>query len=652
MTAQSLWAGIASAGLLGDRPTSPPTPDISLAFYYGIDTLTLYFWNGLAWTAVGGGGGGGSPGGINTQLQYNAAGSFGGISGATSNGAATTFATSGLLLSGSSSGTVTLNAPATGGGTLTLPAGTSSLVSLSATQTLTNKTFTSPVMTDPVLGTPASGDLSNCTGVPGAALTGLGAGVVTWLVTPSSANLAAAVTGETGTGALVFGTSPTLVTPDLGTPSGVILTNGTGLPIASGVTGLGAGIATFLATPSSANLAAAVTGETGTGALVFATSPTLVTPVLGAATGTSLVLGAATLGTSVLAILGQAAAEGATATSPGWYARVTGDTFDRVRVGLNAADIASISFGGGTVARDLFIERAAAATLRLGQADAAAPIAQIVSVQNVVTGTSNTAGANTTFKASNSTGTGAGGSFVFQTAAAGSTGSTPNTLADAVTIDSAKKLTVVGAVQTGSTLIFGTNGNITPQATGVWTLLNNAGTDFNRIQLGGTTSSFPALQRNAAGLRARLADDSANAAFTCAGITCTSVTGSSTISGTTITASADVQAGASNRFLFSGRSGMRSPADGNILFRNNADNDFGLLQFGGTSSSFPALKRSTTSVQGRLADDSAFCPVQGKLTTDTAATTGLTAGVLAATTNATIVLYDSGGQAYRVPCII
>lgn len=46
----------------------------------------------------------------------------------------------------------------------------------------------------------------------------------------------------------------------------------------SNVTGLGSGVSTFLATPSSSNLAAAVTDETGTGALVFATSPTLVTP--------------------------------------------------------------------------------------------------------------------------------------------------------------------------------------------------------------------------------------------------------------------------------------------------------------------------------------------------------------------------------------
>lgn len=85
-------------------------------------------------------------------------------------------------------------------------------------------------------------------------------------------------------------TSPVLTTPNLGTPSAVTLTNATGLPISTGVSGLGAGVATFLATPSSANLASAVTGETGSGALVFATSPTLTTPNIGVATGTSISL--------------------------------------------------------------------------------------------------------------------------------------------------------------------------------------------------------------------------------------------------------------------------------------------------------------------------------------------------------------------------
>lgn len=57
-----------------------------------------------------------------------------------------------------------------------------------------------------------------------------------------------------------------------------------------GITGLGTNVATFLKTPSSANLASAVTDETGTGALVFANTPTLTTPDIGAATGTSLTL--------------------------------------------------------------------------------------------------------------------------------------------------------------------------------------------------------------------------------------------------------------------------------------------------------------------------------------------------------------------------
>ena len=92
------------------------------------------------------------------------------------------------------------------------------------------------------------------------------------------------------TNTLLF-TNSTLTTPILGTPQSGILTNCTGLPVASGISGLGSGVATFLATPSSANLASAVTGETGTGALVFGTSPTLATPTLTSPTMTAPALG-------------------------------------------------------------------------------------------------------------------------------------------------------------------------------------------------------------------------------------------------------------------------------------------------------------------------------------------------------------------------
>jgi len=105
-------------------------------------------------------------------------------------------------------------------------------------------------------------------------VTGLGANVATWLATPTSANLAAAVSDETGSGALVFATSPTLVTPALGTPASGVMTNVTGLPLTTGVTGTlaigngGTGQTTATAAFNALN------PMTTTGDIIYESSPT------------------------------------------------------------------------------------------------------------------------------------------------------------------------------------------------------------------------------------------------------------------------------------------------------------------------------------------------------------------------------------------
>jgi len=100
--------------------------------------------------------------------------------------------------------------------------------------------------------------------------------------------------------------------------------NGSTIAVANGGTGItsfGTGIATFLGTPSSANLAAAVTDETGTGALVFASSPTLTTPNIGAASGTSLTLtGSITLADALMGTATQALTDSNATVVDSWSA--------------------------------------------------------------------------------------------------------------------------------------------------------------------------------------------------------------------------------------------------------------------------------------------------------------------------------------------
>lgn len=142
---------------------------------------------------------------------------------------------------------------------------------------------------------------------------------------------------------------------------------------------------------------------------------------------------------------------------------------------------------------------------------------------------------------------------------------------------------------------------------GIITLLNVAENNFGRLQFGGTTSSFPAIKRDGATLDFRLADDSDWVAIDVGPITSNGGSISSTGS---ITAVGSLRAGATGTIFWDTRGSLKSPADSIITLYNNAENNFDRLQFGGTSSSFPAWKRSSAELHARLADETGDAVVQ------------------------------------------
>ena len=348
-----------------------------------------------------------------------------------------------------------------------------------------------------------------------------------------------------------------------------------------------------------------------TGATTNGTFLTLTTPVLGVAAGTSLALGGATIGSNALAVTGTAAFSGVVASgisttaagpliasgqSGGYYAGVYASQY-AIELGISTTlgGAPSSSFGTlyyGAPSKYLTLGQGSVAatsisvggvnTLQFGMLDAASPVAQTIKFQDVVAGTTNTAGVNATIQAPAGTGTGAGGSLIFQVAPAGSAGSAKNAWVNALSISPTTfQANILGANKLDYGITTG----------GIWTMGGG-------LTVSGNLRGF------------------------------------------------DVIAGASAYMYFANRSSFASPVDGNILVQNYTATSFNLLQFGGTTSSFPAWKRSTTTLQAKLADDSAFTAIQGKLTTDTAYTAG------DPTTTGYLVVYDSTGTAYRVPALL
>jgi hypothetical protein len=299
----------------------------------------LYTTTGLFWSGNGypiSTGGGGSAAGVSGQVQYNNTGSFGGtalyyFSGnsahvttgnivadqihAVSNGSGTNFrvgddawlgdiniantvglrgqqdATQGYIVFGNSNNTtyigrsgtnpITVTGAFSVTGTITAATVNAATIgNISANHWGTGTYLTSLNASNLSSGTVPSAQISGSyTGITGVGALAAGS-ITTGFTTIPVAQGGTGVTTSTGTGSVVLNTSPTLVTPALGTPTSGNLANCTDLPISTGISGLASGVATFLATPSSVNLRSVITNETGTGVLVFGTAPTISLPVI------------------------------------------------------------------------------------------------------------------------------------------------------------------------------------------------------------------------------------------------------------------------------------------------------------------------------------------------------------------------------------
>lgn len=138
--------------------------------------------------------------------------------------------------------------------------------------------------------------------------------------------------------------------------------------------------------------------------------------------------------------------------------------FSAAGLTLNASNLTLSASNQLSWANVSFLTSPSAGVYRFGAADAAAPVAQTIGVQNVVTATSNTGGANWTLNGSRSTGTGVGGKLIFQGSLTGTTGSTVNTNFPILTLNPGGATTAT--VQLGDGTNFTTYDSCTALTTG------------------------------------------------------------------------------------------------------------------------------------------------------------------------------------------
>jgi hypothetical protein len=118
---------------------------------------------------------------------------------------------------GAGAGVFNANPTAAAGGTVTSVGGTGTVngITLTGTVTSSGNLTLGGTLANVDLTTQVTGTLPVANG--GTGITSFGAGIADWLGTPSSANLATAVTDETGSGLVVFNVSPALTSPAITT---------------------------------------------------------------------------------------------------------------------------------------------------------------------------------------------------------------------------------------------------------------------------------------------------------------------------------------------------------------------------------------------------------------------------------------------------